>query len=227
MLTDNTIINKQLALFQNTKFIDFISAVPSLGKMVGVRNIAFNLPQYDYDRLSRIMQETISRSDNALKLDIGSFTDEIVEQYVQEEDSENDAVEEIVNSDLRKQRVKEIRDWICVVFTILGVLFPDGLTSKQPATVYYIIKEINNYYTIGEGINAEYRNAYSYRFINRNNVMPRINPDCKSTVTGHLSMGKLVTVLEKHKKWLLVSWENESGEVTIGWIQNYKVATFK
>lgn len=102
--------------------------------------------------------------------------------------------------------------------------------SKPLGYLLYIdnsIKEINNYYTVEIGIDVSTLNDCNFRIICEDNVMPRIKPDCCSRVVGHLPKGKVVCVVNRYKKWIEITWKNNDGEIYSGWIQNYKVTSFK
>lgn len=97
----------------------------------------------------------------------------------------------------------------------------------EPTNVDNNTVEVNNYYVNDLEINADMLNSLSYRIINQNNVMPRINPDCSSRVIAHLNIGQIVIVSEKYKKWIRINLEDENGQEMSGWIQNYKLTEFK
>lgn len=225
-------VNRQVELFQNVDFSAMTSVISALGNfdkiMSGVKNFSVSLPNYNFDALSRITQEAFNRLDHSVKFNIDSFADEIVEQYEQEEMSKDESLEENMNVVSKKQCAKDIRDWLSFLFSFIGLILTiSSSVSTKPAVTYNNVKKINNYYTIEKDFDADCLNALSYRIINKNNVMPRIKPDCSSQVTGHLNIGQVVVVLEKHKKWVLISWKNDAGDEMTGWIQNYKVTEFK
>lgn len=232
MFASITAVNRQMEMFQNVDFSALTSAISALGNLDGimsvVKNFSASLPNYNFDALSRITQEAFNRLDHSVEFNMDSFADEIVEQYEQEEVPENKTLEENVNVVSKEQRIKDVRDWLSFLFSFIGLLLTIySSVSTKPAVTYNNVTEINNYYTIDKDFDADCLNALSYRIISDNNVMPRIKPDCSSQVTGHLNIGQIVIVLEKHKKWVLVSWENEAGEEITGWIQNYKMTEFK
>lgn len=101
------------------------------------------------------------------------------------------------------------------------------MVSTKPSNTYNTTIEVNNYYVNDLEISAGMLNAMSYRIIVKNDVMPRIKPDCSSCVMGHLNIGQVVTVFRKYKKWVKIEWEDECGNYYSGWVQNYKLAKFK
>lgn len=226
-----SIASQQVDMLKGVDFSAMTSAISALGNLDGimsvVKSFSVSLPNYNIDALSRITQEAFSRLDHLIEFNIDSFADEIIEQYEQE-GSEDETIEENVNVVSKEQRAKDIREWLGFLFSFIGLIFSIySSVSTKPAVTYNNVTEINNYYTIEKDINADCLNALSYRIISENNVMPRIKPDCSSQVTGHLNIGQIVVILEKYKKWVLVSWENDAGEEITGWIQNYKITAFK
>lgn len=231
-ISNISIASRQADMFKGIDYSAMTSAISTLenydGIISAVKNFSASLHNYNFDALSRITQEAFFRLDQSVEFNIDSFADEIVEQYEQEEVSENEMPKENVNVVSKEQRVKDIRDWLSFLFSLIGLIITiSSSVSTKPAVAYNNVIEINNYYTIERNIEADCLNALSYRIIKSNNVMPRIKPDCSSQVTGHLNIGQIVIVLDKYKKWVLVSWKNEEGEEITGWIQNYKITEFK
>lgn len=229
---DIALVNQQIDVARGVDFSALTSAISALGNLDGimsvVKNFSVSLPNYNFDALSRITQEAFNRLDNSEEFNMDSFADEIVEQYEQEEVPENKTLEENVNVVSKEQRIKDVRDWLSFLFSFIGLLLTIySSVSTKPAVTYNNVTEINNYYTIEKDFDADCLNALSYRIISDNNVMPRIKPDCSSQVTGHLNIGQIVMVLDKYRKWVLVSCENDAGEEITGWIQNYKITEFK
>lgn len=231
-LSNISIASRQVDMLRGVDFSAMTSALSALGNLEGimsvVKNFSVSLPNYNFDALSRITQEAFNRLDSSEEFNMDSFADEIVEQYEQEEVPENKTLEENVNVVSKEQRIKDVRDWLSFLFSFIGLLLTIySSVSTKPAVTYNNVTEINNYYTIEKDFDADFLNTLSYRIISDNNVMPRIKPDCSSQVTGHLNIGQIVMVLDKYRKWVLVSCENDAGEEITGWIQNYKMTEFK
>ena len=68
-------------------------------------------------------------------------------------------------------------------------------------------------------------NGWGYRIVNRDLIL-RARSGKSSYVTGRLSKGTIVRVIGKYKKWVEVTWNDDSGEAHFGWIQNYKLSAF-
>lgn len=221
----------QMDFLQSVDFSAITSVFRSLDNldmMSAVRNFSAGLQNYNYDILSQVTMDAFERLDGSEDFDVDLLVDEIANQYEQEEVTEHEEQKEEAPAVSKEQRVKDIREWIAFWIAVVEVIISICSTvSTKPAVTYQNVTEINNYYTIEKDIDADCLNALSYRIIKKNNVMPRIKPDCSSQVMGHLNIGQIVVVLEKSRKWLLVSWENDNGEEVTGWIQNYNVTEFK
>ena len=68
-------------------------------------------------------------------------------------------------------------------------------------------------------------NGWGYRIVNRDLIL-RARSGKSSYVTGRLSKGTIARVIGKYKKWVEVTWNDDSGEAHFGWIQNYKLSAF-
>ena len=180
------------------------------------------LQQYDYAKLTKIMQDTLKAYDYNNPFDVNIITEQITEAYIaDEEDEQNEYIE-------AKEYVKDIRDWVSFCIAIISFFISIySLVSTKPSNTYNTTIEVNNYYVNDLEISAEMLNAMSYRIVVKNDVMPRIKPDCSSRVMGHLNIGQVVTVSRKYKKWVKIEWEDECGNYYSGWVQNYKLAKFK
>lgn len=195
------------------------------GLDVSYRDMCKILQQYDYTKLTKIMQDTLKAYDYNSPFDVNVITEQITEAYIADEEVE--LTENIEVKD-RKEYVKNIRDWIGFCITIIGFFISIySLVSTKPSNIYNTTIEVNNYYVNDLEISAEMLNAMSYRIVVKNDVMPRIKPDCSSHVIGHLDIGQIVTVSQKYKKWVKIDWEDENGNLYSGWVQNYKLTKFK
>lgn len=183
------------------------------------------LQQYDYAKLTKIMQDTLKAYDYNNPFDVNIITEQITEAYIAgEEDEQNEYIE----TKDKKEYVKDIRDWVSFYIAIISFFISIySLVSTKPSNTYNTTIEVNNYYVNDLEISAGMLNAMSYRIIVKNDVMPRIKPDCSSCVMGHLNIGQVVTVSRKYKKWVKIEWEDECGNYYSGWVQNYKLAKFK
>jgi hypothetical protein len=89
------------------------------------------------------------------------------------------------------------------------------------------ISYVSNYYASQQGYGKEFLNSNNLRIICSDKAIVKKNHDCSSAVINKLPIGKVVCVIEKYKKWLKVSWSNDSGQLFSGWLQNYKLIEFK
>ena len=183
------------------------------------------LQQYDYAKLTKIMQDTLKAYDYNNQFDVNIITEQITEAYIADEEDEQN---EYIEAKDKKEYVKDIRDWVSFYIAIISFFISIySLVSTKPSNTYNTTIEVNNYYVNDLEISAEMLNAMSYRIVVKNDVMPRIKPDCSSRVMGHLNIGQVVTVSRKYKKWVKIEWEDECGDYYSGWVQNYKLAKFK
>lgn len=183
------------------------------------------LQQYDYAKLAKIMQDTLKAYDYNNPFDVNIITEQITEAYIADEEDEQN---EYIEAKDKKEYVKDIRDWVSFCIAIISFFISIySLVSTKPSNTYNTTIEVNNYYVNDLEISAEMLNAMSYRIVVKNDVMPRIKPDCSSRVMGHLNIGQVVTVSRKYKKWVKIEWEDECGNYYSGWVQNYKLAKFK
>lgn len=183
------------------------------------------LQQYDYAKLTKIMQDTLKAYDYNNQFDVNIITEQITEAYIADEEDEQN---EYIEAKDKKEYVKDIRDWVSFYIAIISFFISIySLVSTKPSNTYNTTIEVNNYYVNDLEISAEMLNAMSYRIVVKNDVMPRIKPDCSSRVMGHLNIGQVVTVSRKYKKWVKIEWEDECGNYYSGWAQNYKLTKFK
>lgn len=192
---------------------------------VSYKDMCKILQQYDYAKLTKIMQDTLKAYDYNNPFDVNIITEQITEAYIAgEEDEQNEYIE----TKDKKEYVNDIRDWVSFCIAIISFFISIySLVSTKPSNTYNTTIEVNNYYVNDLEISAGMLNAMSYRIIVKNDVMPRIKPDCSSCVMGHLNIGQVVTVSRKYKKWVKIEWEDECGNYYSGWVQNYKLAKFK
>lgn len=192
---------------------------------VSYKDMCKILQQYDYAKLTKIMQDTLKAYDYNNPFDVNIITEQITEAYIADEEDEQN---EYIEAKDKKEYVKDIRDWVSFCIAIISFFISIySLVSTKPSNTYNTTIEVNNYYVNDLEISAGMLNAMSYRIIVKNDVMPRIKPDCSSCVMGHLNIGQVVTVSRKYKKWVKIEWEDECGNYYSGWVQNYKLAKFK
>ena len=153
---------------------------------------------------------------------------------VKEEYNKGEAIIDKDSSNIKvvKEKKKLTTDDIWKIIERIGIIITiiaglKGLFGDTSTKIYNSVYETNNYYINVLNIDADYWNMFQYRIVNRNDVMPRIKPDCTSRVMGRLSEGCVVQVLNKRKKWVQICWIDEEGNERCGWIQNYKLDEFK
>ena len=190
------------------------------------------LKVYDSFKFTNVIQNTLSNFNWSNSIHISDMLEEVTEQYIQENELDEIASEEIrevvaiKDGKLLSEQQRKI--WGVYIYPFLVSLFFFILSSNQPQQVATNnLKEVNNYYTIEVGMDVDALNDYNFRMICKDNVMPRVKPDYSSRVVGHLPMGKIVCVVGKYKKWIEITWKNDEGEYFSGWIQNYKIVGFK
>ena len=162
--------------------------------------------------------------------DLETVSEAIASEYDKEKSTDIFAKKEKHNSQIIEKHTidaKEVREWLNTIINIIMLIVT--LTSNSPATTvnnYNCTQQVNNYYIVGMGYNAQELNAISYRIVNRDSVV-RLKHDCHSLVIGKLEEGQIVRIIDKCKKWRQIVWEDEDGEAYLGWIQNYKLTEFK
>ncbi len=119
---------------------------------------------------------------------------------------------------------------INIIQMLVGIIFsntPDiNINITNDNSINYYVKEVNNTYVYNYGVSPDEYNSYGFRFVSEAEIMVRIKPDCSSTVVEKLKLGKIVNIVDKHKKWVQIRWKNEDDIYSYGWIQNYKLSEF-
>ncbi len=198
------------------------------GMDVSYKDMCKILQQYDYTKLTKIMQDTLKAYDYNNPFDANIIIEQITEVYIADKEDGQNEKSENIEAKNKEEYVKDIREWVCFCIAIISFFISIySLVSTKPSNTYNTTIEVNNYYVNDLEISAEMLNAMSYRIVVKNDVMPRIKPDCSSRVMGHLNIGQVVTVSQKYKKWVKVEWEDECGNYYSGWAQNYKLTKFK
>lgn len=222
--------SEQMKMLTKINNIGMSKALKEFANIIELQRSQMNFTNKDLQKLACIVQNSFHKVDGSKDISVDEITEEVVEQYITEElNSENGQI----MPDTQRRQIdsgyikSEISFWIGILgflLTIYGIV-----TSKVQATnnTYNSTIEVNNTYTVDIGIDAEFMNRIGCRIINQNNVMPRMKPNCSSTVMGHLFIGQVVYISDKKKKWIEVNWKDEEGNYCFGWIQNYKVSKFK
>lgn len=198
------------------------------GMDVSYKDMCKILQQYDYTKLTKIMQDTLKAYDYNNPFDANIIIEQITEVYIADKEDGQNEKSENIEAKNKEEYVKDIREWVSFCIAIISFFISIySLVSTKPSNTYNTTIEVNNYYVNDLEISAEMLNAMSYRIVVKDDVMPRIKPDCSSRVMGHLNIGQVVTVSQKYKKWVKVEWEDECGNYYSGWAQNYKLTKFK
>jgi len=198
------------------------------GMDVSYKDMCKILQQYDYTKLTKIMQDTLKAYDYNNPFDANIIIEQITEVYIADEEDGQNEKSENIEAKNKEEYVKDIREWVSFCIAIISFFISIySLVSTKPSNTYNTTIEVNNYYVNDLEISAEMLNAMSYRIVVKDDVMPRIKPDCSSRVMGHLNIGQVVTVSQKYKKWVKVEWEDECGNYYSGWAQNYKLTKFE
>lgn len=214
----------------NFNKLNYSSAVDNMSSALESTSAALKV--YDFFKYTNAIQNALSNFDWSNSIHISDILEEVTEQYIQDNELDETASEEIrevvVIKDGKLFSEQQRKIWEVYIYPLLVSLFFFILSSNQPQSVAInSIIEVNNYYTVEVGMDVNALNDYNFRMICKDNVMPRVKPDCSSRVVGHLSMGKIVCVVGKYKKWIEITWKNDEGEYFSGWIQNYKIVGFK
>ncbi|MBE5945523.1 MAG: hypothetical protein E7259_01125 [Lachnospiraceae bacterium] len=204
----------------------------NLESLKGFREISKLFQEYDFEKIGNAYQNVLGQVDWTKDVSVEEIAEDVAEHYIAECSEDNKEIDKIVSSSESKEnRKKNTRDDIRFFIEVVTfLLLVGGLVFPKPQVVnntYNNTIEVNNYYTIETGMDAQLLNAMGCRIINENNVMPRVKPDCSSRVTGHLYIGQVVSVSDKWKKWIEINWTDSEGNYCTGWIQNYKVTEFK
>ena len=196
--------------------------------------------------LGRVTDQVFSESE---EWDIDTVSETIASEYERATNlSINKEKQNLPIEEKRTIDVKEIREWLNFIITIISVVL--GVTNSSATTInnYNYTQQVNNYYIVGMGYDAKELNTTKYRIVNRESIVRlkhdgcetgnasiyfnresivRLKHDCHSIVIEKLEEGKVVRIIDKYKKWRQIIWENEDGEECMGWIQNYRLTEFK
>lgn len=190
------------------------------------------------DSLSKLSSAEILEQINNLTIVIPSFNQQINNISDTKENNTPDKRIETVVSEKTKLSAENINLYLGIIASLIGILtsliglFFSGASEinisigNDYSTNYYIA-EANNYYINNLEIDAGLCNNTGFRFVAEKEIKPRIKADCSSAVVDTLTLGKIVQIVDKYKKWVQICWQNEDGTYSYGWIQNYKLAEFK
>lgn len=231
-------LQKQIGSFQKMEgsIYDAVSKIDT-ESFTKVLKLTSPFANYDYDMMAKALQNSLraakEKQENIKqkepKIVLESIVAEVKEEYNKGEaiiDKDSSSIKVVKEKKkLTTEDVWKIIEKIGIIITIIVGL--KGLFVDTATKIYNSVYETNNYYINVLNIDADYWNMFQYRIVNRNNVMPRIKPDCTSRVMGHLSEGCVVQVLDKRGKWVQICWKDEEGSECCGWIQNYKLDEFK
>ena len=192
---------------------------------------------YDYDMMAKALQNSFriakEKKENIEPKEQKVILESIVAE-VKEEYNKGEAIIDKDSSKIKvvKEKKKLTTDDVWKIIERIGIIIAiivglKDLVVDTATAIYNSVYETNNYYINVLNVDADYWNMFQYRIVNRNDVMPRIKPDCTSRVMGHLSEGCVVQVLDKRGKWVQICWKDEEGSECCGWIQNYKLDEFK
>lgn len=193
--------------------------------------ISSPLADYDYGVMAKALQNSFAKKGDSVLDDKSETILNSFVEVVQEEYNRNEKVEDS-NSEERKGTKKVSSDDVWRIIERIGIIVAiiascKAIFGDTSSNNFISVYQTNNYYINELNVDADFWNIFQYRIINRNKVMPRIKPDCSSRVTGHLSEGCVVQMVNKHKKWVQIYWIDEDGNECCGWIQNYKLVKFK
>lgn len=223
-------INEITASFSSLSTILQEAGSASLVSQILKNNSAFSalsektLEDININLLGRVTDQVFSESE---EWDIDTVSETIASEYEKATDlSLNKEKQNLPIEEKRTIDVKEIREWLNFIITIISVVL--GVTNSSATTMnnYNYTQQVNNYYVVGMGYDAKELNTTKYRIVNRESIV-RLKHDCHSIVIEKLEEGKVVRIIDKYKKWRQIIWENEDGEECMGWIQNYKLTEFK
>lgn len=229
-------LQKQTGAFQKLEesVYDALSKIDteSIAKALKVSNPFAN---YDYDMMAKVLQNSLRVAKEKKENIEPKEQNVILESIVAEVKEEYNKGEAIIDKDPSKIKVvkkKLTTDDVWKIIERIGIIIAiivglKDLVVDKTTEIYNSVYETNNYYINVLNIDADYWNMFQYRIVNRNDVMPRIKPDCTSRVMGHLSEGYVVQVLNKRGKWVKICWKDGDGNECCGWIQNYKLDEFK
>lgn len=213
---------------------DIMAKIRTQYDFSGITDISKNLVNLNIDKLISAFQMVCNDLDGEEDISIEDIADRVFDSYVVDTDEEREVMESVKLKSKKKDslsieekslRQSYIQTIIAIIMLLLTFVFGIHSSPNVQNTTINHVQYVNNYY-IQEGYSKDFLNECGLRIVNQN-IKPRLNPDCSSRVRGYLSAGKVVSVSNKYKKWILITWKDEEGEFISGWIQNYKVSEFQ
>ena len=164
------------------------------------------------------------------KFDKNRIINDATEKYCEKEFKCN-TEEDIGNIQKEKRNidVKEIREWISFALNIISFLITISIniyniTEKKESSTS--VNNVNNYYIYQQGYDCDYLNNLNCKIVGQD-IKVRNKPDCHSKISGELYMGQVVYIIDRYRKWNHIQWRDKNGKIKEGWIQNYKLVSFK
>ena len=199
---------------------------------IGGRNITNPFTSLEIPKFNGALLDSLQGFSRDTEITIESLTDSIAAHYEAKTEQEIETLSEIQDVSHKKKWSLEEIEYIIALISLILTFYQAVLTSYSefiiktaPQNKVNIIQYVNNYY-INDGYSADSLNDLRLRLVNMQTLV-RQKPDCSSKVKGRLEKGMVVTVTDKYKKWLEVTWTDINGNSYSGWIQNYKTSLFK
>ena len=193
------------------------------------RPISERIPGVDLASLGRITDEVMFPTGtwDLEDWDVDAAAEAIASEYRREMEIEATEPASTVEaapdrpSAVPKPDVKEIREWLAFLLSILSLV----LSLRTGTPVVNNVQQMNHFYVMDCGLDAEALNFQNYRIVNQE-IVVRVKHDCNSPVVANLPEGQMVRVVGSYRKWRQILWKDEGGENCLGWIQNYKLTEF-
>lgn len=188
----------------------------------------------NYSRIASAVGQALQRTTDESDFEVDNISILAAECYEAETDEERKVLQAVINptqdeaAKTQKAKFSEIVKrllWFLlttIVASLIDVGVQKVLINNPPEINQYYIQNITNNLII-EGYEINELNEWGYKIVNREIIL-RAKPGRSSYVTGHLQKGTVVRVIGKYKKWVEVTWTDESGGSRIGWIQNYTLS---
>lgn len=190
----------------------------------------------DQTRLTSAVGLALQRVYESEEYELEDITPLVAECYEAETEEEKETIKAIVKPAETGEKTEAQKKFSAyvrkIIIFLLGAIatgiiqssIDRAMNNNPPVINQYYIQNITNNLVI-EGYDIDNLNGWGYRIVNRDIIL-RAKPGKSSYVTGRLSKGTIVRVIGKYKKWVEVTWNDDSGEAHFGWIQNYKLSAF-
>ena len=124
------------------------------------------LEDININLLGRVTDQVFSESE---EWNIDTVSETVAMEYEKATDKEN---QNLQITEKRKIDVKEIREWLSFIMTIIS--FVMGITNSSATTInnYNYTQQVNNYYVVGMGYDVKKLNTTKYRIINEKSNPP-------------------------------------------------------